>query len=85
MNETSRAREQLAKARAYLNEHPHLDGPSLAAGFIRDLPELEQAELTMLAWLCYKGDYGCNRNDAAGLFDLFEQWLDENEANDERS
>ena len=78
----SRAREQLEFARKYLAEHPYNDGPSIAIGFIRDLPELEQAELATLAWLCWKGDYGCHRNDAAGLFDLFEEWLDRNEADD---
>jgi hypothetical protein len=76
------ARAQLEKARRYLAANPHLSGPSISVSFIRDLPELHEAELDTLAWLCWRGDFGCYRSDAHGLFELFESWMDEKETRD---
>jgi hypothetical protein len=67
----------LVRGRQRLTDNP--DEPALALMEILDIPELEEADLARLAYLLWTGKHGCHRNDVTGVFELFEEWLDEQE------
>lgn len=62
------------KAIAYARKTADED-PQLAAYMLRDLPEVQKANLSNLASSLASGYWGCSRNDVLGLIESLEKHL----------